>query len=374
MVTSDTGSREGGWRTSQEAGMTVHWLPVPYDNTMSYPRRVQAFLRFAALSGIKAASLGGDVIFATSTPLTIAIPALLAAKSRRIPMVFEVRDLWPELPRAMGVLTNPALLKAAQTLEKAAYFGSCHVVALSPGMKDGVVATGYPASQVSVIPNSSDFALFDVPAARGRKIRAAHPWLGDRPLVTYIGTLGRLNEVSYLARVAKAMEAVNPEVRFVVIGAGADEKPVREEAARLGVLDRSFFMFKAMPKLDVVSWLSAADVSASLFMDLPAMWANSANKFFDALASGTVPAINYGGWQAQLLKERDAGILLDPKDPAQSARTLASALADRKKLTAMAARARDLGREKFDRDLLFARLEQVLTQAKAGKPFTAQPW
>ena len=134
------------WFETSEAGIKVHWLPVPYSNRMGFYDRILAFLKFALRSSRLAAALDSDIVFATSTPLTIAIPAVFASYKRRVPMVFEVRDLWPEMPIAIGSLKNPFLVKAARFLEHWAYRHSSSVVALSPGMKSGVIRTGYPSA------------------------------------------------------------------------------------------------------------------------------------------------------------------------------------------------------------------------------------
>src|SRR3712207_6700353 len=89
VVTTDTeASGGGGWRTSQVEGVHVHWLPVPYSNHQSYPRRVRAFLRFALAASTKATSLAPDVVLATSTPLTVAVPGVIASRLRRVRFVF----------------------------------------------------------------------------------------------------------------------------------------------------------------------------------------------------------------------------------------------------------------------------------------------
>ena len=109
MVTSSrdgkpSGRHARGWTETVEAGIQVHWCSVPYSNHMSSRRRLGAFAKFSRLAARKATALRGDVVFATSTPLTIALPAVYAARRRSIPMVFEVRDLWPEMPIAVGAL------------------------------------------------------------------------------------------------------------------------------------------------------------------------------------------------------------------------------------------------------------------------------
>jgi len=364
----DVKPRRTQWYETEEAGIRVHWLPVPYSNRMSYRDRIAAFFRFAWHAAHEAARLGGDVVYATSTPLTIALPAVYAARRHRIPMVFEVRDLWPEMPIAVGALKSPIAIALAQRLERFAYRNAAHVIALSPGMKAGVVATGYPSSQVTVIPNSCDIEFFDVDPAHGRAIRSRYSWLADRPLVVYIGTLGLVNGVGYLARLAAEVGKTDPDVRFVVIGDGRERERVRQEAETLGVLDKSFFLLPSAPKMEMPSWLSAADVATSLFIDLEPMWVNSANKFFDALAAGRPVAINYGGWQADLVREWNSGLVLD-RHEARAATQLLQVLRDRAWLARSGAAARDLARQRFDRDRLTESLESLLVHV-TGSPRT----
>jgi glycosyltransferase involved in cell wall biosynthesis len=365
MVTSwrEDDGRKGGVET-QEAGIRVHWLPVPYSNSMGYGDRIRAFFRFAWKAAHKAAALPADVVFATSTPLTIALPGAYAAWRQKAPMVFEVRDLWPELPIAVGALRNPMLKAAARSLERFAYARSERIVALSPGMKDGVVRAGFPAEKVSVIPNSADLGLFDPEKADGKNFRRQHPEIGDAPLVVYAGAMGKINGVDYLPRIASASKERRLEMQFAVIGKkGQEERKVRDTARKLNVLDNNFHIYPSVPKNTMPDILAAADVALSLFVDLKPMWANSANKFFDALASGTPVAINYGGWQADLLKKTGAGIVLPPDDPDKAAAMLAAFVSDEGILQKTGQAARNLAEKRFSRDKLAGQLERVLISA-----------
>ncbi|MEM7041657.1 MAG: glycosyltransferase family 4 protein [Pseudomonadota bacterium] len=366
VVTSDTSGaatneQNTDWVETDENGVHVHWLPVPYHNSMGFAQRVKAFLRFAAAAARKAASIDGDLVFATSTPLTIALPGVWAAKRRKRPMVFEVRDLWPEIPIAIGALKSKPVIMAAQWLERFSYRNSAAVIALSPGMRDGVTKVGYPDNRITIIPNAADLDLFDVPEDAGRAFRQRYPWLQDRPMVLYGGTFGFMNGVSYLPKLAAEVMPINPDIRFVAIGSGAEKDQVRKTASELGVLDKNFFIIERVNKEEMPAIHKAADVVTSLFIDLPEMRANSANKFFDGLASGTPVAINYGGWHADLLREANAGLLLDPRDLAGSAKSLAGHLEDRSWLEQAGKNARELAKSQFARDDLARRLEGVLT-------------
>jgi glycosyltransferase involved in cell wall biosynthesis len=366
LITSDReprSTRRRQWRHETIAGIDVHWVPVPYSNQLGHGDRVRAFVDFARRAATRAVALGGDLVFATSTPLTIAIPGIYASRALKVPMVFEVRDLWPEVPIAVGVLQHPLLIAAARWLERAAYRHATEVVALSPGIKQGVVKAGMPDERVSVIPNGCDSALFNVGPERGRAFRAKFPWLGERPLVVYGGTLGAVNAVDDLARIAAEMYRLDPEVRFLVVGTGREEQRVRRTAAELGVLDHTFFMIGSLPKHEMPDCLSAATVATSLFVDLEAMWHNSANKFFDALAARRPVMINYGGWQADLLTETGAGIVVSPREPATAAGHLHLLLRSPERLARARCAADALAAGPFDRDRLAAELLRVLERA-----------
>ncbi len=364
MVTTDQrGSAGRRWRESDEAGIIVHWASVPYDNRMSFGRRILAFARFAWMATRRAASLRADVIFATSTPLTIAIPALVASAIRRVPFVFEVRDMWPDVPIALGAIRSPVAVALARWLEKLAYRRAAHVVALAPGMRDDIVAKGIPPEKVSVIPNGCDLDVFAA-MADTRAVRDSNPWLGGRPLVLYAGAVGMANGVHYLVEVARSTKDLDPEIRFALFGAGRDFDSVRDQAMRAGVLDVNFFMHEPIPKRQLAEWLAAADMLVALFTGPRVVWKDAVqNKFFDALAAGKPIANNFDGWQSRIAAESDIGLALDPKDPAAAARQLVRTLRDTQWLAGIPARARRLAEGEFDRDRLGAKLAVILEAA-----------
>ena len=356
------------WFETREAGIRVYWLPVTYSNTMGYGERLQAFLKFAVSAASKAASFPADVVFATSTPLTIALPGAYTAWWRRVPMVFEVRDLWPELPIAVGALRHPMLRMAARGLEKFAYRQSERIVVLSPGIKEGVVKAGIPEEKTAVIPNSSDIDFFDPNYSDSKSFRSEHPEIGNAPLILYAGSMGRINGIDSLPRIAAVCRDKGSRLQFAVIGKkGQEEDKVWAIAKQLGVLSKNFHIYQSVPKRNMPDILAAADVAVSLFVDLKAMWANSANKFFDALASGTPVAINYGGWQAELLEKAGAGIVLPPNNSEEAARRLDDFLNDEVKLAEASKAARKLAEKQFNRDKLADYLEQVLLSAVKPK-------
>ncbi|MEP7291807.1 MAG: glycosyltransferase family 4 protein [Chloroflexota bacterium] len=348
-------------------GIPALIIPIPYSNQMSFPARIRAFLHFALLASFHASRLKADVIYATSTPLTIAIPAIMGHSLRRIPMVFEVRDLWPELPIAIGALRNPLLQSAAYALEWIAYHSAAHIVALSPGMAQGVMRRGIAENRVTVIPNSSDLDRFDLPSEAGMPIRAQLGLTPDQPLILYAGTFGLINNLSYLVDLAAAMYTIAPNTQFLLVGEGAEREKIRQRARDLGVMDINLTVWNAMPKTEIPAIFAAATMTTSTVIPLPELWHNSANKFFDSLAAGKPIAINHLGWQADLLDETGAGLVLPADDPQRAAQLLADFVHDPARLLAASQAARELGRTRFSRDLLAAQMEAVLKQV-VGQP------
>ncbi|MCA9695718.1 MAG: glycosyltransferase family 4 protein, partial [Myxococcales bacterium] len=222
MITTDFGADAqpgAGWRVTDEDGICVHRVRVPYSNRAGFIGRLRAFLRYALASTVRVWALGGDVILATSPPLSIAIPALLGAWRHDIPMIFEVRDLWPEAPVAMGRLRNPALIAAARGLERLAYRRAAAIVGLSPPIAEGVARAGGDGAKVRVIPNAADIDLFD----GTRDVAALRRALGLDGALTlgYFGTLGEANALGQVLDAAARLRARGEGgIRFLLVGDG----------------------------------------------------------------------------------------------------------------------------------------------------------
>jgi glycosyltransferase involved in cell wall biosynthesis len=326
-------------------------------------QRIRAFAAFALSSARFTRQLRADVIFATSTPLTIFLPAWFASAWRKTPIVFEVRDSWPTVPIALGYLPNPTAQRLARALERKAYRRSAHIVALSPGMAEDAVAHGADPHSITVIPNAADVELFDVDPSRGREWRRSNGIAEDAPLIVYTGTFGAANDVEYLVDVAEAAVKIDPRVTFALIGEGARLSAVRERARDLGLLGGTVRILSPVPKSDVPAVLSAADISTSVVTDNPAMNANSANKFFDSLAAGRAIAINHEGWQADLIRDREIGLVLDRTDVSAAAAQLVRLATDRTWRESAHRNARLLALEQFSRDDLAALLVETLERA-----------
>tara|TARA_B100000579_G_scaffold390927_1_gene365770 strand:- start:2763 stop:3935 length:1173 start_codon:yes stop_codon:yes gene_type:complete len=353
-------SNKNGW--TKENGINVYWAPVSYSNNMSFLRRIFSFLSFSIKSLKVALSIDADLIYATSTPLTIAIPAIIYSKLKSKPMVFEVRDLWPELPIAVGALKSFPAKFLASYLEKLTYKNSKKIIALSNGMKKGIINKGYPANQISVITNLSNTRIYeeiDKSKNFGVAIHNYIPKTLDK-LVIYTGALGHVNDVKYLIKVAAELKNINNEIKFIIAGEGVERQNIYSIAKELDVLNSSVFIIDPLEKSKIPLLYSKASIVSSLFINLKELWNNSANKFFDGLAAGKPVMINYSGWQRSLLEEHDAGFYVPFDDHLKGAKILNKIVNNNELSKNMGDAAKKLANQHFAIDVQYPKFEKIL--------------
>jgi glycosyltransferase involved in cell wall biosynthesis len=346
-----------GLRQGTVDGIDVIEIAAPAGNAQSMPTRAGSFARFALAASLRAMRCPADLVYATSTPLTVAIPAL-AGRLRGTPYVFEVRDLWPELPVAMGVVRNPVAIGSLSALEWAAYRGARAVVALSDGMAAGVARRGIAAERIAVIPNGSDLDLF-VPTAP-----APAPWLAPGEVAAiYAGAHGRANGLDHLLDVAAHLQGT--AVRLVLAGDGFEKPRLLARARAEGLLNVTFL--DAAPRRAMPALFAACGIGLQSLADVPAFHeGTSPNKLMDYFAAGLPVAITYPGWAARLIEAAGAGVA-PPRDPAAFAAALVALAADAPRRATMGAAARRLAETRFDRARLAETFVAVIEAAAAGE-------
>lgn len=341
-------------------GIDVLYIAMPYSNYFSAPLRMLSFVGFMLAASVAGMLLPRpDVVFATSTPLTIGVPGLLAARLKRVPFVFEIRDLWPEVPVALGALRSRPLIAAATRLERLLYKEAARVVVLSEGSRDALLAMGVPAEKLVFIPNSADLDLFR-PDARDEGFRARHG-LTDKFVALYTGAMGAANGMDQLLDAAAALRrAGDSGIALVAIGDGA-QRPRLERRVAVERLD-NVLLLPPVAKTDLAGIVGAADVTLTLFAAAPVLQTNSPNKLFDSLAAGRPVIVNLDGWLRRVVEEADAGIYVRAGDGPGLAETLSTLAHDPERIARMGRNARRLAELDFDRDAMADRLAQALEQ------------
>ena len=307
VLTSDeSGNAKQKWTLIERDGLKVYRLDCPYDNKMGFFKRIKAFCKFFIQASIKQASFDYDVMLASSTPLTNGIPALVAKKIRKKPYVFEVRDVWPGVPIAMGYFKNKIVQKLLFRFEKLIYKNASAIVPLSTGMDENIKKR-YPNNKSVVIPNISELSRF---ATAKKTVDIDFP--EGKRIVLYAGTFGNVNGLSYVIQLAKETLTLDPDLWYYLIGKGKEKEDNIKEAENLGVINKNVFFFDPVKKDDLPYLYQKCTVGSSFVIDLPALWDNSANKFFDTLAAKKPIVINHRGWQADTIIQHNIGYVLPP--------------------------------------------------------------
>lgn len=335
----------------QVNGFRVRQVPVSYDNKMSSRRRMAAMAAFMIRSISQAVREPADVVFATSTPLTVAVPGIIASWTRRARFVFEVRDLWPSVPYELGIIKDGPVYRAARLLERLTYSRADHVIALSPGMAEGVRKVD-DRLQITTVPNASDHDIFATTPHQVAQIRSHLGWDTDDRVAVYAGSFGPTYDVLRWLHIA----AQTDTWRFVLIGAGALTQSAQKLAQQLG-LDVDKVLLGSKAKKEVAKYLAASNICLSSMDPHPALSINSLNKVFDALAAGRPVAFTHDGWLPELLVNRSAGWRL-PGDPAQAAHFLDSLTHE--DIETAAQEADQLGRSRFQREALYKSFRAAL--------------
>jgi len=333
----------------------------PYANSMGFTARVISFLKFAITATKLARGVNADLVFATSTPLTVGIPGVFAAKKRNVPFVFEVRDLWPELPISMGAIKNPVVIWMLRSLERFLYKRSHAIVALAPGIRDGIKVHTKDHTPLAMIPNASDNSLFKPTPHRCEDNRFGEPTDFKVVYCGHHGVANGLNAALDAAAVLKEQGVIG--IRFVMIGTGS-EKSELIKRCNAEQLQDYFSWIGSIPKQELATLLPGMDVGFMPLMNVKAFqYGTSPNKFFDYLASGIPILNNYPGWVGELLEAHQCGVSVPPDDSVALAEALIKLRDNDSQRELMGVSARKLAETRFSRDLLGREFVEFIEQA-----------
>ena len=357
------------WR-GQQLTHDYPWVPpgvelveanVPYENKMGPARRALAFAQYAGWAAWAGRRLARpDVVWGISTPLTAAWAAARCARYWGVPWVFEVQDLWPSFPVAMGAVPGKLLQQQLFALEARLYASAAHIVPLSPDMSAYVAKLGLDKAKITTLLNGTDLDLAAraTPAAVAA-LRRAQGLAGQR-VVLYAGTFGRANDMPTVVAAAEALVATEPNATFLFLGHGYHAPLVAAAAARWPGRIR---LVGGQPRHAVFAWFALADVAVVSFLELPVLDANSPAKLYDALAVGTPVVVTNQGWTKTLVEQNGCGWYTPAGNPAALAARLRAVLADPAAAAAAGARGQALAAREFDRRVLAARMRRILEAA-----------
>ncbi len=341
-------------------GIHVIYLKNEYSQYFSKIRKVYSFVTFvvrAIRQALKEKNV--DLVFATSTPLTVGFIALVLKRIRKWKFVFEVRDLWPEFPIQVGAIKNSLLIRILRKLEKTIYQKAEHVIALSPGMAEGVLNCGIPENKVTIITNMSKGDLF-YPRERTDEQFLKYGIDKAKFNVAHVGAMGVANGLDTVVQTARFLqeERRDDSINFIIAGDGATLPSLKQQVENWRLGNVKFI--GEYDTYETSEILNCCDMSLVSFKNLPILYTNSPNKLFDSLSAGKPIIVNSAGWTKRLVEDFDCGFYVNLEEPGDLADKLLMISKDTEKLEEYARNSRKVSLEKFDKSILTCKFVSVI--------------
>jgi len=341
-------------------GIHVKVLNIVIDNKQPFYKRIWTFLQYSILSSYYALTLKADVVIASSGPITVGIPGLVARYLRGRKLVFETRDLWPEGAIELGIINNPLMKKLSYWFEKLCYNASSYIITLSPGMTQDIKKRFNGIAKVDDVTNAANIPLFSTPVPFPNSVVEPYNY------AIYTGNIGMVNNSYWLYEAAKALKAMGrPDIVILMVGEGQQREELELKAQQEGVTN--FIRLGLMPKHKLVGYIQKAIVSLVPLKGTPVLDTSSPNKFFESLAAGVPIIQNTQGWMKDFLVEHNVGFTLNPNDPEELAKRLIWMKDNPKEVQHMGVNASDVATRFFDKDFLADKMLKILEEVHESR-------
>ena len=290
----------------------------------SYIGRLISFLSFTVTAPFGLLKISKpDVVLASSPPIFPMFSVWLVCKIRKIPMVLEVRDLWPESAVQMGILRNKSLISIMMWMERLLYNQAQRIVTLTHGIKDDIQRRGWPASRLEVITCGIESDMLYPDADAGKALRRKYG-LEGRQIVLYMGAMGEANNIDVILNAASMSQDSN--LLFLLVGDGMKRAAIKQRIADSGMSNVQ--CWEPVAKSEVRQCISAADLCVVSLQDIPLFQGAIPTKLLDYMACGKPVLCGVRGEAAQIVEEADAGVIFAPNDGAQLAALIQELMAD----------------------------------------------
>jgi len=321
------------------------WL-FPFPNRKAYERilNYSSFCLSAASTGLFLSR--PDLIIGSSPQLLVALSAWWLAKWKRVPFVFEVRDLWPESLVGVGMGNADSLLH--RTLGKIAgflYRESDQVVVVTPAFKDYLAEHWrVQPEKVSVVENGVETQVFAPQPGSDLK---KHLGLEGKFVASYIGTMGMAHGLETLLAAAEALQPINPEIAFMLVGEGADKARIAAMARERGLKNLTFL--DQQPRETIPSFIAASDVCLVLLKKSDVFKTVIPTKMLEFMSCARAVILGVDGQARSILEEAQAGLEIEPENPTALADAICLLSKNRELSERLGAKGRDYIVRNFSR-------------------------
>ena len=290
-----------------------------------------------------------DALVVTSPPLFVGITAYILSKIKRIPLVFEVRDLWPESAIDTGVISNKALIKFSYKFEDFIYRNSKLINVLTPAFRDKLIEKGIPKEKIIYIPNAADFSLAENVAQNfdAKKFRKEEG-IDDKFVITYIGAHGLANHLIQLIDTAEKLTDTN--VLIQLIGRGPTKDMLMEEVKKRNLNNVRFIGY--VDKEKAFKYILASELGTAVLKKVDTFKTIYSNKTFDYMSCKKPILLAIDGVSRELIEDAQCGVFAEPENADDIAEKIRSYLRGEHEMTEQGLNGYHHAKKHFDRDKL----------------------
>ncbi len=291
-----------------------------------------------------------DVVVVTSPPLFVGISGYLISLFKRIPFVFEIRDLWPESAIDTGVVKSKLIIKLAYTLEGFIYKKATLINVLTPAFRAALIdKKGISPDKIIFIPNAADFSLSDELLNNFNKQQFRNELdLEDKFLITYVGAHGVANHLEQILETGKLLEDTN--VEFLLIGQGMEKERLKKLSDEMQVKNVRFL--DPVPKTEVFKYILISQMGTSVLKNVDTFKTVYSNKTFDYMSCKTPILMAIDGVSRTLVEESDSGVFVEPENPDDFAEKIRYYIANPDLIKKQGENGYAFAKENFDRERL----------------------
>ena len=358
-----TAHNDSEYRQVTVEGIIVHYLPVTYHSEMHTLQRILSFMSFVRRAKKVIPTIEKfDLVYATSTPLSVGLIARWVQKKYKVPYYFEVRDLWPTAPIVLGAIKGYFIKKKLYQLEAKIYQHADKIIALSPGMQSWIQKVA-PLKETHVIPNMADCDFFKIEQKDPRLLEFYH--VAQPFVITYFGNIGISNHLEFFLELAAEASKEKLSIDFKIVGTGPRLRNIKQLSYTKKLTNVEFIPYQN--KEGVKDILNITDATYTCFANLPILATNSPNKLFDSLAAGKLTVVNTPGWTKDLVTSNKCGFYTDPLNPRDFIEKIKPFLTDKVLLETYMKNARKTAETKYSRNLQVAKLISILRNEYPSK-------
>lgn len=347
-----------------ENGVDVFRLWVWASPEKTFKSRMRFYLSYMAMASLAGALARGeyDIVYATSPPLFVGVAGLIASAARRVPFVFEVRDLWPESAVALGELSSTRAIAAAEQVERLLYSRAARIVVVTKGIRDRLVERGLPPEKIALIRNGANTELFRFDAEGRARVRSEQG-LADKFVALYAGIHGLAQGLENVVEAAGLSQS-REDIAFLFVGEGPRKARLLAMKEDLNLKNLTFL--PEVPTAEIPAYLSAADCAIVPLRDEPVFRGALPSKMFEAWACSRPVVLSASGEAERAVEEAGGGVSCRPEDAADLALAVRRLADSREEAEEMGRRGREYVEAHYSRLEQARLLEKLLLSVVRG--------